>query len=75
MCSEESVEPEVCKIVPGYTSNYPSEPHPIKVQPYVTIFDVINVDPRHQTLTMIAEIILFWTDLEISFSAAPNSTQ
>ena len=53
----------------NYAHNEPPEPQPTGVDVAIDIYDITEINQELQTLTLMVDIIVSWTDPEISVSS------
>ncbi len=69
LCSETSTKDKLCQMNQDYFHNEPPKPHPAEVEVVVDVYDISEINEELQTLTLFADIIISWTDPEVSVSS------
>ena len=71
-CNETSKFIDVCSLVGKYDKDYPSLPHPRKIELYIKILDIVDLDWHSNTITQVIQLWSLWNDSRISITENRN---
>ena len=70
LCSNSNSNINLCQLNENQTANQPPTPSPLKITPILDIRDILAINEKEETMTLMARIILDWKDLGISVRKA-----